>query len=601
MAHEQPLGATPRPDGTHFRVWAPEHHSVEVVIWPHGPSHPLRKGPDGHFTGVLSVGAGTRYKFRMGGPAFPDPASRHQPEGVHGPSQVVDLSGFAWSDDGFSGHSRDELVIYELHVGTFSPEGTFDGVTRRLEWLRDLGVTAIELLPVADFPGRHNWGYDGVSPFAPARCYGPPESLQRLVDTAHSLGLSVILDVVYNHLGPDGNYTGVYSPHYLSKSHKNPWGDCLNYDGPHSQHVREFFLQNALYWLREFHFDGLRLDATQAIIDNGPVHFLAELARRVQALPGRRRFLIAEDPRNLASMYRRHSEGGLGLDGVWADDFHHEMRRLLAGDDEGYYRDFRGTAHGLAASLSRGWLFCGEFSTHWGRERGSDPTGLGASQFVICIQNHDQVGNRALGERLNHQISPPGYRAASALLLTAPQCPMLWMGQEWAASSPFCFFTDHKPELGAAITVGRRNEFRHFKAFRVPEARASIPDPQAETTFLSSRLDWDEITRPAHAGTLELYKELLRLRRARSPLRSHHATAVDDGMLSLRLDTADGPLLVVARLKGAGRFEAEGDWSAIMHTEEERFTVSPVAPRIETAGGRLVIEFPGPATVILRG
>jgi maltooligosyltrehalose trehalohydrolase len=432
MSWQPTLGAWPGDDGVRFRVWAPGKRAVEVVL--EGPVPrviPLGKHADGMFSGLVSgLAAGARYRYRVDGHGpFPDPASRFQPEGVHGPSQVVDPTRFCWTDQGWRGVIPANLVIYELHVGTFSPEGTFDGVIHRLPELAGLGVTAIELMPVADFPGRRNWGYDGVDLFAPARCYGRPDDLRRLVDQAHRLGLAVLLDVVYNHFGPDGNYLAQFSPDYFSARYKTLWGPAINLDGERSAMVRAFFFENALHWLWEYHMDGLRLDATHYLFDESPRTFLAELAALVRESIGDRAVhLIAEDPRNLAAMVRAESEGGWGLDGLWSDDFHHELRRYLVGDSEGAFRDFRGRVPDLALTINRGWLFRGEYSLHRGYFRGSDPTGIEPRRFVFYLQNHDRIGNRAMGERLNHQVDPPTYRAASALLLTAPAAPLLFMG-----------------------------------------------------------------------------------------------------------------------------------------------------------------------------
>jgi maltooligosyltrehalose trehalohydrolase len=552
---------------------------------------------------VSGVGAGRRYRYRIDGKAaFPDPASRSQPEGVHGPSEVVDAGAFAWTDAGWRGVGLDELVIYELHVGTFTPAGTFSGVAERLPALADLGVTAVELMPVADFPGRRNWGYDGVDLFAPARCYGRPDELRRLVDEAHRLGLAVILDVVYNHLGPDGNYLGAYSPFYLSARHQTGWGAGINFDGEHSNKVREFFIENALHWVHEYHVDGLRLDATHAIADEGERHFLAELAARVRAsVAGRRVLLIAEDHRNLAHMLRPGEAGGWALDAVWADGFHHQLRRMLAGDCEGYYADYSGTAEDLATTIRKGWFYCGQRSVRRGVPWGTDPAGLGPRQFVYCLQNHDQVGNRALGERLHHQIEGAAYRAASVLLLCAPATPLLFMGQEWAASAPFLFFTDHHEPLGSQVTVGRRHEFRHFSSFTDPVARQKIPDPQAEATFLASRLAWEEREKEPHASTLRLYRELLRLRREEPALRSGcregFEVAAASGALVLRRATAAGPaLLVVVRLQGAGAVELRGAWEVVLTTEDAAFTPDPRPVRTEGP----VLHFARPGAAILR-
>jgi maltooligosyltrehalose trehalohydrolase len=425
------LGSWIDGDGTCFRVWAPEVRELALVLEAPGPRRtlPMRKSEGYYSLRVPGVGAGARYRFLVDGRgSFPDPASRFQPEGVHGPSAVIDPAGHLWQWDGRQGDIRNrDLVLYELHVGTFSAAGTFAAAADHLPLLKALGVNAIELMPLGDFPGRRNWGYDGVSLFAPARCYGHPDDLRRLVDGAHGLGLFVFLDVVYNHFGPDGNYTGVYSPYYVTKKHHTPWGDAINFDGPHNQPVRDFFSENALHWVHEYHLDGLRLDATHAIIDDGSTHFLAELGERVQhqSSPGRGIVLIAEDHRNLAHMVKPYEEGGWELHGIWADDFHHQLRRMLAGDCESYYRDYSGTAEDLARTINQGWFFIGQHSIHLNKPRGTDPAGLSPRAFVICLQNHDQVGNRAFGERLHHQIDLASYRAASTLLLCSPGTPLL--------------------------------------------------------------------------------------------------------------------------------------------------------------------------------
>ncbi len=513
------LGACPHGGGADFRVWASERHSVEVTIYRDShlsAVHPLARDEQGYWSGyVPGPGAGTRYMYRLDGETDrPDPASRYQPEGVHGPSMVVDPT-FEWTDRGWSGVPRERLIVYELHVGTATPAGTFDALIERLADLHDLGVTAIELLPVADFPGNRNWGYDGVDLYAPARAYGGGEGLKRLVNAAHAHGLAVILDVVYNHLGPAGNYLRDFSPQYFTELHQTPWGAALNFDGPGSEAVRAFFIDNALYWAHEYHVDGLRLDATHAIIDDSALHLLVELVQRVHAFldPGRHFVFIAEDERNESRLARAVAAGGYGLDAVWADDFHHSVRVTLTGENEGYYRDYTGGAAEIAMTLQAGWLYQGQPAPQTGRPRGTPVIDLPPDAFVHCIQNHDQVGNRAMGERLNHDVPLAAYRAASALLLLSPYTPMLFMGQEWAASSPFLFFTDHDPELGKLVTKGRREEFKHFTAF----SGAQVPNPQARETFEQCKLDWEERSMQPHAGVLRLYHDLLELRRALYP------------------------------------------------------------------------------------
>ncbi len=596
------LGATVEPDGVRFRVWAAGAERVTVAI-EDGGEHPLRLEPDALATAfVPGLGAGARYRFKLDGQGpFPDPASRFQPLGVHGPSEVVDPAAFAWSDSAWRGLDPETLVLYELHVGTFSPAGTFAGVRERLPHLRELGVTALELMPVADFPGQRNWGYDGVAPFAPARCYGTPDELRALVDAAHGLGLGVLLDVVYNHLGPDGNYLHSYSPAFFSDRHQTPWGQAINLDGPGSALVRAFLIENALRWLAEYHFDGLRLDATHALVDESPRHFLAELAERVLALPGPRRLLVAEDERNLAGLVRRAEQGGMALDAVWADDFHHQMRRRLAGDHDGYFADFSGSTADIVDTVTHGFHYRGRMVARTGHPRGSDTTGIPRHRFVFCIQNHDQIGNRALGERLHHQIEPAVYRAATALLLLTPATPLLFMGQEWAASTPFLYFTDHHPELGKLVTRGRREEFKGFAAFSSPDARERIPDPQSEQTFARSRLCWEELARPPHCQVLVLYRALLELRRRIGPTglaelspHAHEPAAVllTSGQWQIVIALA-GPADVVLPT-------APGEVAVVLDTEEPRFTADARRPRLVRAGDTNAVVFSRPGALVLR-
>jgi 1,4-alpha-glucan branching enzyme len=614
-AWQPTFGAVAGTDATRFRVWAPNARGVELRIEPRGgrPTRvALARVDDGMLEArVEDVGAGDRYAFFLDGAGpFPDPASRRQPEGVHGPSEVVDPGRFVWSDADWRGVRLEDLVLYELHVGTFTREGTFAAAADRLPLLRELGVTAIELMPVADFPGRRNWGYDPAALFAPARCYGTPDELRALVDAAHRLGLGVYLDVVYNHFGPTGAYATAFSRHFLTGRHRSPWGEGINLDGEHARQVREFFIENALAWIHEYHVDGLRVDATHALSDSSRRHFLAELAARVRAAAGERTvLLIAEDDRNLAALLLPETAGGTGIDAVWTDDFHHQMRRLLAGDSEGYLADFSGTVADLATTIRQGWLFTGQHSTHFEGPRGTDPSGIPSRRFVVCLQNHDQVGNRAMGDRLTDTIDLATYRAASALLLCVPETPLLFMGQEWAARTPFRYFTDHEPELGQSVTEGRRRGFQRFSAFAAPEARAGIPDPQALATFLSSRLNWDERGREPHAGVLRLYQALLAWRRGEPALRDarrdgFQVAALDDGTLALRREATDaGALLLVVRLVGAGACVvppalAAGMRSILATTEEPRFAADPMPPRIDV-GPPLRIEFARPSAVLL--
>ena len=631
------LGAWLEGDGVRFRVWATKPSQLAVRIEDgSGATHPLERQPDGTHTGfVPGLGAGARYKYVLdGGDAFPDPASRYQPEGVHGPSQVDDPSAFAWTDDAWPGTSIAELVTYELHVGTFTPEGTFEAAARALPSLVDLGVRAVQLMPVADFPGERGWGYDGVSLFAPARCYGTPDDLRALVNTAHNLGLAVILDVVYNHFGPDGAYHGAYSSEWYNEGHRTPWGAAINLDQPGSEHVRAFFIESALHWLHEYHVDGFRLDATHALYDDRPTHFLAEYAAAVQGggREGKRApVVILEDHRNEVRLLLPRAEGrtagGYGVDGVLADDFHHENRRLLAGDHEGYYQDYEGSTRNVALALQQGWTYTGQYSQFWDEPRGTDPSGVPLPHFVLCNQNHDQVGNRAFGERLNHQIPLEAYRASAALLLTSATTPMLWMGQEWAASSPFQFFTDHNEELGRLVTEGRRNEFKAWASFNDPAARERIPDPQAHETFERSRLDWSERDREPHASMLRYYSALLAMRRNErvlqwTPDATQRAFAPDDDSVVILRAREGQALAVVARMRGDGETVLSANdldipegafdgaagtnlsgrwrWQPVVSSEDAGFAADRHPIEVDSDGSTLRCRFARPGAVVLR-
>ena len=617
------LGAWITSDGTRFRVWSPTARSMDIQVQsPQTPVSvlPLQPAEDGYFTGTFpDIPAGTLYQFRIDGlNAYPDPASRFQPEGVHGPSQVVDPSLFHWTDTDWTGLKMEDLILYELHVGTFTPKGTFNGVREKLTALRDLGVTAIELMPVADFPGNRNWGYDGVDLFAPARCYGTPDELRLLVNAAHAMSIGVFLDVVYNHLGPDGAYLGVFSPHYFSTTHKIPWGGAINFDDEHSSHVRNFFIENALNWIHEYHIDGLRLDATHKMMDDSRTHFLKELAQKVHASRPENKnvLLIAEDDRNQSQLILPAEAGGYGLDGVWADDFHHQMRRLLTGDDEGFFQDFSGNTKDLAQTIRQGWFYTGQKSVFMQRLQGTSTQGIPLEKFVHSIQNHDQVGNRALGDRLHFAVNLASFRAASALSLLSPATPLIFMGQEWGAGTPFCYFTDHSPALGKAVTEGRLNEFRHFKAFSEPDAIRSIPDPEALSTFVGSQLNWDERHRKPHAGILGLYRDLINLRKSEPALKekslsSFMIEAVGENILVVKRQAADkSALLIVACLKGQGktiigthaitRPPAGMRWDLLWTTEDASFTDTPSLPLMMIGKENITLDFQGPCALIFR-
>lgn len=547
------LGAVVQPRaGVRFTVWAPGRRQVEVE-W-EGPGE--RRGRvllERHAEGVWSVvvpeaGAGSLYAYRLDGKGpFPDPYARDLPEGVHGRSRVVDPGAFTWHDQNWRGITRDGLVIYELHVGTFTPDGTSDSVIPHLSELKSLGVTALEIMPVSSFPGRRNWGYDGVGHYAPSAVYGGPDAFRRLFDAAHQRGIGVILDVVYNHLGPSGNYLREYSPSYFTDRHKTPWGDAINYDGPNSHFVREWAIGNAVHWLVEYHLDGLRLDATAEIKDDSATHLLRELAERARAAAAHPIVLIAEDNRNDPRLVQPRSRGGYGLDCVWADDFHHALRTALLPLHESYYADYSGKPGEIVTTIKNGFLYEGQVSSFTGRRRGRPTEDTPAPAFVFCTENHDQVGNRARGERLAHLVSDAAYRAASALLLIAPETPMLFMGQEFAASSPFQYLTDHDPELGRLVTEGRRSEFAAFASFK--ENPELVPDPQDEATFERSKLHLNE--REEHAGVYRLYHDLISLRKTDSVLRRQNrfavrGTTLSDKALAFILDDGPERRLVVA-------------------------------------------------------
>jgi maltooligosyltrehalose trehalohydrolase len=593
--------------GTRFTLWAPGGRDVRLVLesGARAGEHAMSRDGEGTFSADVSdVGAGDLYRFRLDGTGpMPDPASRFQPLGVHGPSQVVDPAAYRWQDEAWHGPNRDRALIYELHIGTFTPEGTFAAAATKLPYLRDLGITVVELMPVADFAGDRNWGYDGVCLFAPSRAYGEPDDLRRFVDEAHRLGLAVMLDVVYNHLGPDGAYMNAFAPSFFTARHPSAWGDGVNVDGDGSSMVRRFILENAAFWIAEFHMDGLRLDATHAIADDSRVHVVAEIAAAARAATSRSVMVVAEDHRNLAEMLHDPERGGWGLDGVWADDFHHIARRILAGDSEGYYEDFRPSLEDLAATLRQGWFYTGQHSRHLDGIRGTDPAGIPARKFIVCLQNHDQVGNRAFGDRLNHRISLQAYRAASVLLLLAPSTPLLFMGQEWAASTPFRYFTDHSEELGARVVEGRRKEFERFSEFRGSKTRERIPSPQAFETFAASRLEWEEREREPHAGVWRLYRRLLELREMGLRMTAAARDRANIRLLNedtLMIEYASGParLWMVARLRGSGSVElpdVPGNARVMLTSEDAEYARDGRAP--ELTGARL--DFRGPAAVVL--
>ncbi|TEB12882.1 Malto-oligosyltrehalose trehalohydrolase [Pelotomaculum sp. FP] len=513
MTAQVSLGAIYKGDGRcRFLVWAPlaEHVAVHIVS-PRERLAPLTRGQHGYHHGeVAGVEPGSLYFYLLDGKKErPDPTSRHQPQGVHGPSQVVDPHDFAWSDQCWFGLARQNLVFYELHVGTFTPEGAFESAIPHLEGLRQLGVTAVEIMPVAQFPGSRNWGYDGVYPFSAQNSYGGPEGLKRLVDSCHRHGLAVFLDVVYNHLGPEGNYLRDFGP-YFTDRYLTPWGQALNFDGPGSDEVRRFFMENALYWITEFHMDGLRLDAVHAITDKSALPFLEELAataHRTGDKLGRRVYVVAESDLNDPRLIRPRAVGGYDLDGQWSDDFHHALHALLTGEHSGYYRDFGQLQH-LVRALRLGYVYTGQYSAYRQRRHGQQAHFCETSQFVVFTQNHDQVGNRARGERLSQLVSFNGLKLAAGVLILSPFTPLLFMGEEYGETAPFQYFTSHSdPDLVEAARKGRREEFASFGW------ENGVPDSQDKETFLRSRLDHSLCRQGRHHALRRFYRELLRLRR----------------------------------------------------------------------------------------
>jgi maltooligosyltrehalose trehalohydrolase len=551
-----------------FSLWAPAAERVDLVL--EAAIAPMRPAGDGEWELVVDeVKPGDRYAFSIdGGEHRPDPRAVDQPDGIDAPSAVYDHDAFEWHDAGWSGVDLAHTVLYELHVGTFSEAGTFDGAIEHLPHLVELGVDAIELLPVATGSGQRGWGYDGVHLFAPHPAYGGPDGLKRLVDACHAAGLGMVMDVVYNHFGPAGNHLPEMGP-YLTSTHQTVWGDAVNFDGPGSTGVRSFVIDNATMWLRDFHCDGLRLDAVHAITDTSPVHVLAELGDAVDRLASdldRHLFVVAESDLN-DPVFVRPRPDGYGLDAAWADDWHHALHTVLTGEKDGYYADYGSLGH-LAKALEQAWVHDGTWSQHRGQHHGAPPTGLSPDRFVIAAQNHDQVGNRAGGERLSHLVSLGRLRIAAALLLTSPFVPMLFQGEEWGAGTPFLYFSDHAdPDLGESVRTGRRQEFAAFGW-----DPHDLPDPQAPDTFLRSKLDWSELARPVHDELLAWHRALLALRRTHphlrdpsTPARAHHGRGVltvERGVMLVHANLGDEEVRVAAR-PGDGLLLASPDGARV--------------------------------------
>ena len=610
-----PVGAEVQPDrGVHFRVWAPRRRRVEVVLEQGDPQAVELPSEDGgYFSGqIAAAGAGTRYRYRLDGgdKLFPDPVSRFQPDGVHGPSQVIDPGTFRWSDDGWRGVTLRGQVIYEMHVGSFTPEGTWKAAEEQLPELAALGVTVLEVMPVAEFPGRFGWGYDGVDMFAPTRLYGTPDDFRRFVDRAHAVGLGVILDVVYNHFGPDGNYIKEFSADYFTDRYKNEWGEPINFDGPGAGPVREFFLANAAYWIDEFHLDGLRLDATQQIYDSSPENIMAALARRVrEAARGRGTLLVGENEPQETQLVRPAGKGGYGLDCLWNDDFHHSAMVALTGRNEAYYSDYLGAPQEFISAAKWGYLYQGQHYKWQQKRRGTPAFDLEPARFVTFIQNHDQIANSGRGQRCWELTSPGRFKALTALLLLGPGTPMLFQGQEFSASTPFFYFADHNPELAKLVCKGRAEFLSQFRSLAVREVQGCLPDPDDPATFARCKLDFAE--REKHQQTYDLHRDLLKLRREDPVVRLQRPRGVDGAVLSeeafvLRYFADDGQdrLLVVNLGRDLHRDPAPEpllappagkSWEVLWSSEDPRYGGNGTAPLDTEENWRI----PGEAAVLL--
>jgi maltooligosyltrehalose trehalohydrolase len=607
-----PIGAEPQPGGgVHFRLWAPRCREVAVEVEGLEPAA-MEAEPDGYFAcRIGSAQVGMLYRFRLDREdrALPDPASRFQPEGPHGPSAIVAPGSFAWSDGAWRGIPRERLVIYELHIGTFTQEGSWRAAARELPGLAELGVTCIEVMPVADFSGRFGWGYDGVDLFAPTRLYGLPDDFRRFVDRAHALGIAVVLDVVYNHLGPDGNYLKSFSPAYFTDRYANEWGEAINFDGADAGPVREFFIANAGYWIDEYHLDGLRLDATQQIFDRSKDHILAAIARQVRhAAPGRATFVVGENEKQEARLIRSPERGGYGLDALWNDDFHHSARVALTGHREAYYSDYRGRPQEFIAAAKHGFLYQGQRYQWQKKARGSPSLGLPAECFVVFLQNHDQIANSGSGPRVHALASPGRLRALTAYFLLMPGIPMLFQGQEFGASTPFLYFADHESELARAVRDGRATFLAQFPSLASREMQAQLSDPGDIATFHRSVLDRGE--RQKNAAIYALHRDLLALRRD-DPVFGHRSAGVDGAVLAeeswmLRFFDEDGAdrLLIVNLGSDLVLDPAPEPLLAPIEGRVWRLLWSSEAPRYGGAGivpldPQGIWRFPGQAAIVL--
>ena len=598
--------------GVHFRVWAPIRKAVDVVI-EGGETVRLSAEGSGYFAGLAaSATAGSRYRLALdGGEAFPDPVSRFQPEGPHGPSEVIDSTAFKWSDQSWRGVTLRRQVIYEMHIGTFTRNGTWQSAQEQLPHLAETGVTVLEVMPVSEFPGRFGWGYDGVQLFAPTRLYGAPNDFRRFVDQAHSLGLGVILDVVYNHLGPDGNYLPKFAPQYFSRDKKTDWGPAINFDGKDSDPVREFCIANACYWIDEFHLDGLRLDATQDIHDCSDDHILRAMAREVRTHAAPRDVIfVAENECQHVRLVKPPDQGGYGLDGLWNDDFHHSSMVALTGHNEAYYTDYLGKPQEFVSAVKYGYLYQGQRYKWQEKRRGSAGLDMQPASLITFIQNHDQVANSAYGARVHTLAAAGKFRAMTALLLLAPGTPMLFQGQEFAASSPFLFFADQSPALSEKIRQGRIEFLAQFPSLATPEMPARFADPASMATFERCKLDHSE--RETHREIYELHRDLLTLRREDRVLHTQKRGGVDGAVVAheafvlrffgengddrllfvnlgrdLHLDPAPEPLLAPP---------ADCEWNTVWSSEDPRYGGTGTPPLDTEDNWRI----PGYAAVLLK-
>jgi maltooligosyltrehalose trehalohydrolase len=609
-----PIGAEPVADGVHFRVWAPDHAQVDVVLERSGGTtgHRLEREGDGYFSALVDASAGDLYRYRLGGTGdlLPDPASRFQPHGPHGPSEVIDPATYAWRDTDWGGLPLAGRVISEIHIGTFTPEGTWRAAAAKLPLLAEVGIDVVEVMPVADFPGRFGWGYDGVDFFAPTRLYGRPDDMRAFVDAAHGLGMAVLLDVVYNHAGPDGNSLPRFTESYFSRRFRTDWGRSLNFAEDRSEHVRSFVLENVAYWIREFHIDGFRFDATQDIHDDSPEHIIASMSRRARAAAGRRCLLLAgeNEPQDVR-MIQPAEDGGHGLDALWNDDFHHSALVALTGNREAYFTDYLGGAQEFVSAVKRGFLYQGQRYQWQEKRRGTPTAGVPRQALIHFIENHDQLANSGGGERIRLRASPSRYRAMMAIVLLGPATPLLFQGQEFGATAPFKYFADHREELARRVRAGRAEFLAQFRNLATGEMHERVPDPGAESTFESCRIDWSE--RLTNTELIDFHRDLIALRRTDPVFSMQHAYELDGAVLShdafvLRWFSPQGDRLMVVNLAAALNYSPAPEpllapppgyrWRTLWSSEHPRYGGAGTAPLdTDDEGWRI----PGQSAVVL--